>query len=137
MKLLPGFHTFDDVFDDMFQAPFFKDNATMKTDIRQEDGNYVLDMELPGFNKEDIRIDLNNGYLNVEAVKNSNTEEKDKKGNIIRQERYSGSCSRSFYVGNQIREEDIQASYVNGELKITFPDKENKAVEEKKYITID
>lgn len=137
MKLLPGFRAFDDVFDDMFTTPFFKENLAMKTDIHQINGNYVLNMEVPGFNKEDIHIDLSNGYLNVEAVKNSNTEEKDKKGNIIRQERYSGSCSRSFYVGNQVREEDIQASYTNGELKITFPDKEIKAVEEKKYINID
>ena len=100
-------------------------------------GNYLLDMELPGYKKEDIHLDLKDGYLNITAAKNSSNEEKDDKGNIIRQERYSGSCARSFYVGNAIREEDIRASFDNGELKITFPKEESRKVEEKRFIPIE
>lgn len=138
MKLLPGLQLFDDVFDDVFQTPFFKNTSnTMKTDIRKNDGNYVLEMEVPGYRKEDIQIELNNGYLNISATTNNENEEKDTKGNIIRKERYSGSCSRNFYVGNQIKESDIHATYENGELKITIPDIEAKNIEEKKVITIE
>lgn len=138
MKLLPGLQVFDDVFDDVFQTPFFKNTSnTMKTDIRKNDGNYVLEMEVPGYRKEDIQIELNNGYLNISATTNNENEEKDTKGNIIRKERYSGSCSRNFYVGNQIKESDIHATYENGELKITIPDIEAKNIEEKKVITIE
>ncbi len=138
MKLLPAFQTFDDVFDDMFQTPFFKETANyMKTDISKVDGNYVLEVEIPGYQKEDIQIELSNGYLNIKAEKNNVVEEKDENKNIIRQERYKGSCSRSFYVGSQIKESDIYAKYENGELKITLPDLEHQEIEEKKYITID
>lgn len=108
----------------------------MKTDITEKDGNYLLDMELPGCRKEDIHLELNDGYLNISAARNSTQEEKDNKGNIIRQERYSGSFSRSFYVGENIKEEDIRASYDNGELKITFP-KEVEKVPERKTIMIE
>ena len=92
----------------------------MKTDITEKDGNYTLDMELPGCKKEDIHLELNDGYLNVSASHNTSKDEKDDKGNVIRQERYSGTFSRSFYVGENVKEEDIKASYENGELKITF-----------------
>lgn len=98
MKFLPGLNLFDDAFDDMFFDPIFtkKSSNIMKTDVTEKDGNYLLDMELPGYGKEDIKIELKDGYLNVSASKNTSNEEKDDKGNVIRQERYTGSCSRSF-----------------------------------------
>ena len=89
--------------------------------------SYMLDMELPGCKKEDIHLELNDGYLNVSASHNTSKDEKDDKGNVIRQERYSGTFSRSFYVGENVREEDIKASYDNGELKITFPKAQEEA----------
>ena len=97
MKFLPGLNLFDDAFDDMFFDPIFtkKSSNIMKTDVTEKDGNYLLDMELPGYGKEDIKIELKDGYLNVSASKNTSNEEKDDKGNVIRQERYTGSCSRS------------------------------------------
>ena len=122
MKLLPGFTAFDDVFENMFNDPFFKGTSSyMKTDVKEVDGNYVLDMELPGFHKEDISIELKDGYLNISAVKATSNDETDNQGNLIRQERYSGSCSRSFFVGDNVKPEDIKASYDNGELKINLP----------------
>lgn len=136
MKYLPGLDLFDNAFDSMFDdSRFFNKSAVMKTDVSLKDGQYLLDMELPGFNKEDIHIDLKDGYLNISASRNVNNEEKDDKGNIVRQERYNGSCSRSFYVGD-VKEEDIKASYQNGELKITFPE-EAKRVETQRRIMID
>lgn len=139
MKLFPRTtDLFDDVFDDMFTSPFFsnRNDMVMKTDISEKDGYYLLDMELPGCSKEDIHLELHDGYLNIQAAHNTSKEDKDDKGNIIRQERYSGNFSRSFYVGESISEEDIKASYNNGELKITFP-KEVAKVPEKKTIMID
>lgn len=135
MKFLP---TFNDVFDDLFHDPFMNYSAvdTMRTDIVEQDGQYLMNMELPGFKKEDIQMELKDGYLLISATKNSNTEEKDDTGHVIRRERYSGSCSRNFYVGD-IRQEDIKASFDNGELKISFPKDTSKQIEEKKYITID
>ena len=136
MKLLPGL--FSDTFDDLFQDSFFSTSSHyMKTDIRVKDNMYILDMELPGFKKEDIQMELKDGYLNIQASRNSNSEEKDDSGNLIRQERFSGSCSRSFYVGEGIRQEDIKAAFENGELKVSFPKEPYKAVEEKKFIPID
>ncbi|MEG2384872.1 MAG: Hsp20/alpha crystallin family protein, partial [Erysipelotrichaceae bacterium] len=93
-------------------------------------------MELPGYKKEDIKIDLKDGYLNVSATRNVETDEKDKEGNVIRQERYSGSCSRSFFVGEQTQQEDIKANFENGELKISLPKQSTKKEEEKKFIPI-
>lgn len=136
MRFLPD--VFTDTFEDMWKDPFFtKSSSCMKTDVHEIDGNYLLDMELPGYKKEDIHLELKDGYLNITAAKNSSNEEKDDKGNIIRQERYSGSCARSFYVGDSIREEDIGASFDNGELKITFPKEESRKVEEKRFIPIE
>ena len=101
MKLLPGFTTFDDVFDNMFDDPFFRGTRTtnlMKTDVKEIGDNYQLEMEVPGFAKEDISIELHDGYLNISAKKSSDNDQKDNDGNIIRRERYSGSCSRSLMV---------------------------------------
>ena len=139
MKFFPGTtHLFDDMLDDMFTSPFFSNRSdmVMKTDITEKDGYYTLDMELPGCKKEDIHLELNDGYLNVSASHNTSKDEKDDKGNVIRQERYSGTFSRSFYVGENVREEDIKASYDNGELKITFPKAQEK-LPEKKTIMIE
>lgn len=136
MKLLPNL--FNDTFDDFFNDSFFtRSNSVMKTDIHEADGNYLFNMELPGYNKEDIQLELKDGYLNISATHDSENEEKDNKGNIIRKERYSGSCSRSFYVGDAIHEDDIKAKFENGELKITIPKKDTQNIETKKYISIE
>ena len=138
MKLLPGLTTFDNLFDDMFDDSFFRSyNGYMKTDIKEVDNQYVLDIEMPGFNKKDISVELNDGYLTISGNKSTNNDEKDTKGNIIRQERYSGSYSRSFYVGDSIKKEDIKANYDNGELKIYLPKTTTKEVENHNYIPIE
>lgn len=136
MKFLPDF--FNDTFDELFYDPFFsKSSSYMKTDIKEQDGHYLLDMELPGFKKEDIQLELKNGYLSIHAKRDTNNEEKDKEGNIIRQERFSGSCSRNFYVGEGVKQSDIKANFDNGELKILIPKIDHKEVEEKKVIAIE
>lgn len=138
MKLLPGLTTFNNLFDDMFDDSFFRSyNGYMKTDIKEVDNQYVLDIEMPGFNKKDISVELNDGYLTISGNKSTNNDEKDTKENIIRQERYSGSYSRSFYVGDSIKKEDIKANYDNGELKIYLPKTTTKEVENHNYIPIE
>ena len=145
MKLVPrnnnlGFSLFDNMFDDMFRDPFFTSSNTtklMKTDIQEKDDKYILDMDLPGYDKEDIKAQLRDGYLTISAQKNTSNEDKDEKGNYIRRERYCGKCSRSFYVGDSIKEEDIKASFNNGILELTFPKEVPQKEEEMKYITID
>ena len=135
MKFLP---TFSDMFDDLFHDPFnYSSVDAMRTDIVEKDGQYLMDMELPGYKKEDIQMELKDGYLIINATKNIDNEEKDDEGHVIRRERYSGSCSRNFYVGEGIKEEDIKASFDNGELKISIPKDTVKQVEEKKYISIE
>ena len=145
MKLVPrnnslGFSLFDNMFDDMFRDPFFTSSNTtklMKTDIQEKDDKYILDMDLPGYDKEDIKAQLKDGYLTISAQKNTSNDEKDEEGNYIRRERYCGKCSRSFYVGDSIKEEDIKASFNNGILELTFPKEVPQKEEEMKYITID
>ena len=127
MKLLPG------LTDSFFRSY----NSYMKTDKKEVDNQYVLDIEMPGFNKKDISVELNDGYLTISGNKSTNNDEKDTKGNIIRQERYSGSYSRSFYVGDSIKKEDIKANYDNGELKIYLPKTTTKEVENHNYIPIE
>lgn len=136
MKFLPGF--FNDTFDDLMYDPFFsKTSSYMKTDIKEKDGNYLLNMELPGFNKEDIQMELKDGYLSVHAKRDVQNDEKDDSGNIIRQERFSGSCSRNFYVGDGVTQADIKATFENGELKILIPKVDQKKVKETKFIPIE
>ena len=136
MKFLP--ELFNDTFDELFYDPFFsKSSSYMKTDIKEQDGCYLLDMELPGFKKEDIQMELKNGYLSIHAKRDANSEEKDKEGNIIRQERFSGSCSRNFYVGEGVKQEDLKAAFNNGILTVAVPKEVQKPVEEKQYITIE
>ena len=103
----------------------------------QSDTGYQLDMNLPGFAKEDIKAELKDGYLTIKAESNTNNDEKDENGNYIRRERYTGSCSRSFYVGDQITQEDINAQFKDGVLSLNIPKKEAiPEKEETKYITI-
>ena len=145
MKLVPrnnnlGFSLFDNMFDDMFRDPFFTNSNNtklMKTDIQEKDNNYILDMDLPGYEKEDIKAQLKDGYLTITAQKNTSNDDKDEEGNYIRRERYCVKCSRSFYVGDSIKEEDIKANFNNGILELTFPKEVEQKAEEMKYITID
>ena len=124
----------DEFFDDMFSG--VSNTSLMRTDIREKDGKYFLDIDLPGFKKEDITISLYNGNLTIKAEHLVSDEEKDEKGNIIRQERYSGSCNRSFYVGEAIKEEDVHASFKDGILTVDFPSEKKKEEQEKKFIEI-
>ena len=110
----------------------------MKTDVRETDSGYEVDIDLPGFKKDEIDVQLDNGYLSISAAKGLDKEEKDKEGKYIRKERYAGSMSRSFYVGEHVAVEDIHPKYENGILSFTVPKKEQKAVEEKnKFIAIE
>ena len=140
----------DNVFDDFFDFPFYDDRAEkklyghhaanlMKTDVQEHDDGYTLEMDLPGFKKDEIKIELNNGYMTISAAKGLDEDEKDKKsGKYIRRERYTGSCQRSFYVGEDVTEEDIKAEFKHGILKLFVPKKEVKpAVEQKKYVSIE
>ena len=144
MPSIFGESLIDSFFDD-FAAPAKKvmryntpANNIMKTDIKDTKEGYELDIELPGYNKEDVSAELKDGYLTISASTKSDEGEKDENGKYIRRERYYGSCSRSFYVGEAITQEDIKARFENGILKLFVPKKEEKpAVEEKKYITIE
>ncbi len=110
----------------------------MKTDVKETGDGYQVDMDLPGFQKDEIRMELANGNLTVSAAKGLNKDEKDEKGTYVRRERYAGSMSRSFYVGEHVTEEDIHPKYENGILTFHIPKEEKKAVEEKKhYISIE
>lgn len=130
------------LFDEMFQDPFFhmQDSTSnfMKTDIQEKDGNYLIDMDLPGFQKENIKAELKNGYLTISAEKTEAKDEKDTAGNYIHRERYQGQCRRSFYVGDAVKEEDIKAGYKDGILHLVFPKKDMAQIEpQKKYIAIE
>ena len=114
------FTEFPHVFD-YWDANFFNDRTSMKTDVIKKDDHYEMKMEVPGFDKKDIQIEWVNGYLCVQADKTSKTNEKDDKGTIIRQERCGNYCARRFYVGDGYKQDDFKASYKNGELTITFP----------------
>ena len=149
--LAPSIWT-EDFFDDfMRDFPFYDDREmkrmekklygrrgknVMKTDIQETDKNYILEMDLPGFSKDEVKVSLENGYLTISAAKGLNKDEKEKKnGRYIRRERYAGACQRSFYVGESVSQEDINAEFKHGILKLSIPKKE--PVEEKKYITIE
>ena len=145
----------EDLFDNfMKDFPFFDDNTEsnvenklygrrgknlMKTDIKETEGGYELEMDLPGFTKDEIKVSLENGYMTISAAKGLDKDEQDKKsGRYIRKERYAGSCERSFYVGEDITEEDIKGEFKHGILKLFVPKKEAKpAVEQKKYVSIE
>ena len=145
----------NNLFDDFFGFPFYYDNREedraekklyghhagnlMKTDIKELDNGYELEIDLPGFKKDEIKAELNNGYLTVSAAKGLDEDEEDKKtGRYIRRERYAGACQRSYYVGEDITEEDVKASFEHGILTLFVPKKDVKPVaEEKKFITIE
>ena len=109
----------------------------MKTDVHEHDDKYELDIDLPGFKKDEIKLSLENGYLSVSAAKGLDKEEKDKKGKLIRQERYAGSMQRSFYVGDTITHDDIKAKFEDGVLKLSIPKTEPEKIPEKNYIAIE
>ena len=112
-------------------------NNVMKTDVKETDTGYEVDIDLPGFKKDEINAQLDNGYLTISAAKGLDKDEKDKKGKYIRKERQAGAMSRSFYVGEGVTQEDIKAKYEDGILRLSVPKKEAKAVENKKYIAIE
>ncbi len=130
---------FDDFFGDMFEDPFFEQMTPqiMKTDVLEKDGQYLLDIELPGYDKKDVQAELKDGYLTIQANKDETIENKDEKSNFVRKERYSGSMKRTFYVGEDVTEEDIQAGFKDGILKVAIKKPETKQLkDEKKLIPI-
>ena len=134
-----GFNLIDDMFNDPFFTTSYDRTSTqiMNTDIHEKDGNYMIAMELPGYAKEDIKADLKDGYLTITAHKNETKEEKDAKGKCIHKERYTGTCNRSFYVGDEISQEDIKAAFKDGVLHLTFPKEVQRQEEQPKLITIE
>ena len=141
-----GENLFDDFMDDAFERNFFggrnplygkHSKNLMKTDVKETETGYELDIDLPGFKKDEISAHLEDGYLTVSAAKGVDKDEKDNEGRYIRRERYSGSMTRSFYVGNAVTEEDIKAKYEDGILSLSIPKKDPKAVEAKKDIAIE
>ena len=140
----------ENLFDDWFDLPDFRDldkaerklygrhaERLMKTDVHEHDDHYEVDIDLPGFSKDEITIELNNGYLLVSAAKGVDKDENTKKGKLIRQERYAGAMQRSFYVGEGITEEDIKATFRHGVLSLNIPKKEKEKLPEKKQILIE
>ncbi len=140
-----GENLFDDWFDESFgmlpewgtRNPLYGKHAKnlMKTDVRETEDSYELDIDLPGFKKDEINVDLKDGYLTISAAKGLDKDEKDKKGKYIRQERYAGACSRSFYVGD-VEPKDVSASYEDGILKLSMPKQAKKELPKSTSITI-
>ena len=139
----------ENLLDDWFDFPMEKDffsgrnplygkhaKNLMKTDVRETENSYELDIDLPGFKKDEIQASVENGYLTISAAKGLDKDEKDKEGNYIRRERYAGECSRSFYVGDGLTESDIQARYEDGILKLSVPKQVAQPAPEKKYSSI-
>ena len=143
-----GEDLFDDFMDD-FAFPAFPDaqralygkhaKNLMKTDVKERDTEYELIVDLPGFRKEDVKVTLENGYLTINAEKGLDKDEQEQKtGKYIRKERYAGACARSFYVGEDIKQDEIKGKFKHGILRLTIPKKEaNPAVEQTNYITIE
>ena len=149
MPSIFGENLFDDFFNDF---PFYDDrdmkraqkklygrkaNHLMKTDIKEMKDGYQLEVDLPGFKKDEITAELKDGYLTISAAKGLDKDEKDNNGKYIRRERYAGSMSRSFYVGNGVHQDDIHAKYEDGILKLSIPKKAQQTVEQKNYISIE
>ena len=147
--LYPIIH--ENLFDDLlnFQWPVFPDfsdvdkklygkhaSRLMKTDVQEHDNQYEVDIDLPGFKKEEVNLELENGYLTVSAAKGLD-EENSEKGKLIRKERYTGAMQRSFYVGDAVKEEDVTAKFEHGVLKLSVPKKEAPKIPEKKTIMIE
>ena len=138
-SLFDNMFPFDEKFFTEKKDPLYGKNVSrlMKTDVRETEKTYELDIDLPGFKKDEIQIELKDGYLTVSAEKGLDKDEEDKKGKYIRKERYAGAMQRSFYVGENLTDEDIKAKYENGILKLSVPKKPAKAVEAKKTIAIE
>ena len=145
--LLPsifGENLFDEFFDDFarpvknvvrYSTPA---SAVMRADVKENEAGYELDVELPGYKKEDVQVQLKDGYLSITASTKSDADQKDANGKYLRRERYYGTCSRNFYVGEDLKQEDIKARFEDGVLKLAVPKKEAQPkVEENKYITIE
>lgn len=147
MPSIFGENLFDDFMDFPFDREFFgrrnplygkNEKNLMKTDIRETDTGYELDVDLPGFKKEEISAKVENGYLTISAAKGLDKEEKDENtGKYIRRERYSGQCARTFYIGEEVRQDEVRAKFEDGILKLSIPKKDAKQVEENKYISIE
>ena len=143
----------NDMFGDFFTDPWFDEKEfkdmqkklyghraknVMSTDVKEVENRYELEMDLPGFKKDEIKASVENGYLTISAARGLDEDEKDKKsGKYIRRERYAGACERSFYVGEGISQDDIKASFQHGILKLFIPKEPEKSVEEKKYVAIE
>ncbi len=140
-----GENLFDDWMDFPFDSfwnrknPLYGKHAKnmMKTDVRETDDSYELDIDLPGFKKDEITAKLEDGYLTVSASKGLDKDKQDKKGNYIRRERYAGAMSRSFYIGDSITQDEIKAKFENGILQLSIPKKDAKTVEQQKHISIE
>ena len=139
MMMIPRRNHFD-LFDEMFRDPFFEgtESKVMKTDIKEKKDKYLIDIDLPGYEKENIKMEISDGYLTVHASVNKEVDDEKEKGKYVRKERYVGECSRSFYVGENVKEEEIKAKFKNGTLMIEVPKKDDKKeLPEKKYIPIE
>ena len=137
---------FDDFFGDTFDKHFFGGRDPlygkhaknlMKTDVRETEDSYELDVDLPGFKKDEVTVDLQNGYLTISAAKGLDKDEQDKKGKYIRQERYAGSCTRSFYVGSGIEPEQISARFEDGILRLSVPKDGKKLLPKSTSVSIE
>lgn len=147
LPVIFGENLFDDLFDDAFQMrPLYDVNnalygkhakAVMKTDVRELDNGYEVAVDLPGFKKDEVKVDLKDGYLTISASKGLDKNEEDNKGRYIRQERYTGQCSRSFYVGENVQPKDVHASFEDGILKLTLPKAAQQKLPETNTIAIE
>lgn len=135
--LMPGIFG-ESLFDD-WRRTVHNNNLqnVMRTDVKETDHGYEIDIDLPGFKKEDVKVQLKEGYLGIQAVQNTDNSQKDQNGKYIRRERFSGSVSRNFYVGDKVTEEDIHAKFEDGILKLTLPKADSHKVEQNNYIAIE
>ncbi len=146
MPSIFGENLFDEMMDFPWEREFFgrrnplygkNEKNLMKTDVKETDNSYELDIDLPGFKKDEVSASLENGYLTISAAKGLDKDQKDKEGKYIRRERYAGSCSRSFYVGDAVTESDIHAKFEDGILKLSVAKKDPQVEEKKGRIAIE
>ncbi len=135
MMMLPRRNEFN-LLDDIFGDLNYTESKIMKTDIKEHKDKYCIMIDLPGYNKDDIKISIDDGYLTISATMSKDEEEKEN-GKFVRRERYFGECSRSFYVGDDIEVDDVKAAFKNGTLNLEIPKKERKQISEKKYVQIE